>query len=86
MIVAADTSERVRKLLVEHLGVEAAKVTPEATLDDLGADSLDVVELEMALEEEFGVTIEIPGGSETAFPLDSTVDQVVAKIIELQAA
>ena len=54
----SDTSERVKKIVVEHLGVEADKVTEDASfIDDLGADSLDIVELVMAFEEEFGVEI-----------------------------
>jgi acyl carrier protein len=55
----SDTIEaRVREIIVNELGVEAEKVTPEALIvEDLGADSLDRVELVMALEEEFGVDI-----------------------------
>jgi acyl carrier protein len=54
----SETSERVKKIVVEHLGVENEKVTEEASfIDDLGADSLDIVELVMAFEEEFGVEI-----------------------------
>src|SRR4029078_13340966 len=54
----ADTAERVKKIVVEHLGVAAEKVTDNASfIDDLGADSLDTVELVMAFEEEFGVEI-----------------------------
>ena len=54
----SDTAERVKKIVVEHLGVEEDKVTPDASfIDDLGADSLDIVELVMAFEEEFGVQI-----------------------------
>ena len=54
----SDTEERVKKIVVEHLGVEADKVTMDASfIDDLGADSLDIVELVMAFEEEFGVAI-----------------------------
>ena len=54
----SETSERVKKIVVEHLGVEAEKVNEEASfIDDLGADSLDIVELVMAFEEEFGVEI-----------------------------
>ena len=50
--------ERVKKIIVEQLGVEASKVVPEARFrEDLGADSLDLVELIMAFEEEFGGTI-----------------------------
>jgi acyl carrier protein len=54
----SDTPDRVKKIVVEHLGVEPEKVTEEASFtDDLGADSLDIVELVMAFEEEFGVEI-----------------------------
>ncbi len=50
--------ERVKAIIVEQLGVDAEEVTPEASfVDDLGADSLDTVELIMAFEEEFGVEI-----------------------------
>jgi acyl carrier protein len=52
----SETADRVKKIVVEHLGVEAEKVTEDASfIDDLGADSLDIVELVMAFEEEFGV-------------------------------
>ena len=54
----SDVAERVKKIVVEHLGVDEAKVTENASfIDDLGADSLDTVELVMAFEEEFGVEI-----------------------------
>jgi acyl carrier protein len=50
--------ERVKKIISEQLGVEEEEVTPEASfVEDLGADSLDTVELVMALEEEFGIEI-----------------------------
>lgn len=50
--------EKVKHIIVEQLGVDAEEVKAEATfVDDLGADSLDVVELVMALEEEFGLEI-----------------------------
>ncbi len=53
-----DIAERVKKIVVEHLGVDDSKVVAEASfIDDLGADSLDTVELVMALEEEFGCEI-----------------------------
>lgn len=68
----SDIAERVKKIVVEHLGVEADKVTAEASfIDDLGADSLDTVELVMAFEEEFSV--EIP-------------DDVAEKILTVQNA
>ncbi len=52
----SETADRVKKIVVEHLGVDSEKVTEEASfIDDLGADSLDIVELVMAFEEEFGV-------------------------------
>jgi acyl carrier protein len=54
----SDTAERVKKIVVEHLGVDESKVTENASfVDDLGADSLDTVELVMAFEEEFGCEI-----------------------------
>lgn len=55
----SNIAERVKKIIVDHLGVDADKVTENASfMDDLGADSLDTVELVMAFEEEF--SIEIP--------------------------
>jgi acyl carrier protein len=57
-ISMSDIAERVKKIVVEHLGVEEDKVTDSASfIDDLGADSLDTVELVMAFEEEFGIEI-----------------------------
>ncbi|GAA0543152.1 acyl carrier protein [Rhizomicrobium palustre] len=54
----SDTAERVKKIVVEHLNVEPDKVVEGASfIDDLGADSLDTVELVMAFEEEFGIEI-----------------------------
>ena len=54
----SDVGDRVKKIVVEHLGVDEGKVTDNASfIDDLGADSLDTVELVMAFEEEFGVEI-----------------------------
>jgi len=51
-------AENVKSIIVEQLGVEADEVTDEASVtDDLGADSLDIVELVMAFEEEFGIEI-----------------------------
>jgi acyl carrier protein len=54
----ADIEQKVKDIIINELGVEAEKVTPEAKfVDDLGADSLDTVELVMAFEEEFGMEI-----------------------------
>ena len=70
------TFEKVRDIVVEQLGLEADEVTIESTfIDDLGADSLDIVELIMAFEEEFG--IEIP---DEAAEKIKTVQDVVTYI------
>jgi len=54
----SDVAERVKKIVIEHLGIDEAKVVSNANfIDDLGADSLDTVELVMAFEEEFGIEI-----------------------------
>jgi len=54
----SDVAGKVKKIIVEHLGVDEGKVTEDASfIDDLGADSLDTVELVMAFEEEFGAEI-----------------------------
>lgn len=56
--MSAAVEERVKKIIIDQLGVDEAEVTTEAKfIDDLGADSLDTVELVMALEEEFGIEI-----------------------------
>jgi acyl carrier protein len=56
--VTASTYERLKKIIVEQLGVDEADIKPEASfVDDLNADSLDLVELVMSLEEEFGTEI-----------------------------
>jgi len=78
----SDIAESVKKIVVEHLGVDAAKVTDNASfIDDLGADSLDTVELVMAFEEEFGV--EIP---DDAAEKIVTVKDAVAFIEEKKAS
>jgi len=77
----ANVEEKVRTTIVDQLGVEAAKVKIEASLiDDLGADSLDIVELVMAMEEEFG--LEIP--DEAAEKIKTVGD--VVKYIESKTA
>ena len=54
----ADIEENVKEIIINELGVEPEKVTPDASfVEDLGADSLDTVELVMAFEEEFGMEI-----------------------------
>ncbi len=56
--MAGSTEERVKEIICEQLGVSADEVTPQASfIEDLGADSLDLVELVMALEEEYGMEI-----------------------------
>ena len=76
--MSADILERVKKIVVEQLEVDADEVRPESSFtNDLGADSLDTVELVMALEEEF--EIEIP--DEAAQQID-TVGKAVAHIAE----
>jgi acyl carrier protein len=76
----ADTFDRVKKIIVDRLGVDEAKVTSEASFkEDLGADSLDVVELVMELEDEFEIEI----SDEDAEKI-SKVGEVVAYIEALQ--
>ena len=56
--MSKDIADKVKKMVVDHLGVDETKVTDESNfIDDLGADSLDTVELVMAFEEEFGSEI-----------------------------
>ena len=69
----SDIVKRVKEIVAEQLGVEESQVVPEASfMDDLGADSLDTVELVMALEEEFD--IEIP--DEDAEKIQSVQDAI----------
>ena len=69
----AAIEERVRDLIVEQLGVNAEQVTAEASfVDDLGADSLDTVELVMAFEEEFGIDIPDEDAEKMLTVADST--------------
>ena len=71
-----DVAERVKKIVIEHLGVEESKVTETASfIDDLGADSLDTVELVMAFEEEFGC--EIPDdAAENILTIKDAIDYI----------
>ena len=72
----SDVGERVKKIVIEHLGVDEAKVVDGASfIDDLGADSLDTVELVMAFEEEFGC--EIPDdAAENILSVKDAVDYI----------
>ena len=80
--MADNIQEKVKDIIVEQLGVDAGQVTPEAKfVEDLGADSLDTVELVMAFEEEFG--IEVP--DEDAEKLQ-TVGDVLRYVEERQKA
>ena len=78
--MTTETETRIHNLLVEHLGVDAAQVTTDASLvDDLGADSLDLVELEMALEEEFGFRFPSDDGT---LEMTHTVGDVIRLVDE----
>lgn len=72
----SDIAARVKKIVVEQLGADEDKVTENASfIDDLGADSLDTVELVMAFEEEFG--IEIPDeAAETIRTVKNAIDYI----------
>ena len=75
----SDIEGDVKKIVVEHLGIEESKVTPEAKfIDDLGADSLDTVELVMAFEEKFN--IEIPDdAAETILTVQDAINYIEEK-------
>ena len=75
----SDIEEQVKKIVVEHLGIDESKVTPDARfIDDLGADRLDTVELVMAFEEKFG--IEIPDdAAETILTVKNAIDFIKGK-------
>ena len=70
---------KVKKIVADHLGIEEEKVTEESSfIDDLGADSLDTVELVMAFEEKFG--IEIPDdAAETIQTVQNAIDYIQSK-------
>ena len=74
-----DVSSKVKKMVADHLGIEESKVVEEANfIDDLGADSLDTVELVMAFEEKFG--IEIPDdAAETIQTVQNAIDYIETK-------
>ena len=75
----SDIEEQVKKIIIDHLGIEETKVTLASKfIDDLGADSLDTVELVMAFEEKFG--IEIPDdAAETILTVKNAIDFIESK-------
>ena len=74
----SDVKAKIKKIVADHIGIEEEKVTEEASfIDDLGADSLDTVELVMAFEEEFGSEISEPNSSSKAIT-SSTVSKLSA--------
>ena len=75
----SNTEEQVKKIVVDHLGIDESKVTPDSKfIDDLGADSLDTVELVMAFEEKFG--IEIPDdAAETILTVNDAINFINSK-------
>ena len=75
----SEIENEVKQIVVEHLGIDESKVTPEAKfIDDLGADSLDTVELVMAFEEKFN--IEIPDdAAETILTVKDAIDFIQNK-------
>ena len=75
----SDTEQQVKSIVIDHLGIDESKVKPESKfIDDLGADSLDTVELVMAFEEKFG--IEIPDdAAETILTLKNAIDFIEDK-------
>ncbi len=77
--MSEDVSSKVKKIVADHLGIDEAKVTEESSfIDDLGADSLDTVELVMAFEEKFG--IEIPDdAAETIQTVQNAIDYIESK-------
>lgn len=79
----ASIEQRVKEIIVEQLGVEEEEVSPEASfVDDLGADSLDTVELVMAFEEEFN--IEIPDeDAEGITTVQDAIDYIKANVKEV---
>ena len=77
--MSEDVASKVKKIVADHLGIDEAKVTEESSfIDDLGADSLDTVELVMAFEEKFG--IEIPDdAAETIQTVQNAIDYIESK-------
>ena len=75
----SDVTEKVKKIIIDQLGVSAEEVKPEASfVEDLGADSLDLTELIMAMEEEFGVEI-ADEDAQKILKVQDAIDYVSAK-------
>ena len=77
--MSSTTEEKVKKIVMDHLGIDESKILPDSRfIDDLGADSLDTVELVMAFEEQFG--IEIPDdAAETISTVQNAIDFINSK-------
>ena len=73
------TEEQVKKIVIDHLGIDDSKVTIDSKfIDDLGADSLDTVELVMAFEEQFGIEIS-DDSAETILTVKNAIDFIDSK-------
>ena len=77
--MSTTTEEKVKKIVMDHLGIDESKILPDSRfIDDLGADSLDTVELVMAFEEQFN--IEIPDdAAETISTVQNAIDFINSK-------
>ena len=75
----SETEQQVKQIVIDHLGIDESKVSLDSKfIDDLGADSLDTVELVMAFEEKFG--IEIPDdAAETILTIQNAIDYIESK-------
>ena len=69
------TFEKVKEIIVEQLSLDESEVKEETSFEDLGLDSLDVVELLMAIEEEFGIEIKAEGAGKTVGELVNYIDE-----------
>ena len=77
--MSEDIKNKIKKIVADHLGIDEAKVTEESSfIDDLGADSLDTVELVMAFEEKFGIEI-TDDAAETIQTVQNAIDYIESK-------
>ena len=75
----SEVETQVKQIVVDHLGIDDSKVTPESKfIDDLGADSLDTVELVMAFEEKFGIEF-TDDAAETIQTVQNAIDYIESK-------